>query len=152
MCTGHVVVDIEGNERKMQKPGNEGRTNERGKESKNEKRKKGSRRNGRKWKVAGHGYWSAENAPPRGAICKRRFKTGYLRFARLASHTLALVSGCLRRAPRPRCFLDGEAHASGPASASMEKITEHMRPVISPGGKQKEETRRTRNRLIRIYI
>lgn len=35
-----------------------------------------------KWKVAGHRYWPAENAPPRGAICKRRFKTGYLRFAR----------------------------------------------------------------------
>lgn len=33
-----------------------------------------------KWKVAGHRYQrGTKNAPPRGAICKRRFKTGYLR-------------------------------------------------------------------------
>lgn len=51
-----------------------------------------------KWKVAGHRYWPAKNAPPRGAVCKRRFKTGYLRFSR----SVGRVTHAYTRVPTPR--------------------------------------------------
>lgn len=117
-----------------------------------------------KWKVAGHRYWPAKNAPPRGAICKRRFKTGYLRFA--------------HSTPDSRVHAQTHTHTHSASVASRGFTVSSMLATLGPriwtradvgkkssstgllgcatcnqaGTKARKQSERASHRLIRIYI